>query len=249
MPKDRAVCVAGNRWVMELTLPVEPMLARLARQLPVGDTVIYEPKWDGFRCLAFRPRGPEGDVDLRSRNQRPLARYFPEVVEAVRALPHSPIVLDGELLVIRGGRADFAALMSRLHPAASRVALLARETPARFVVFDLIAVGDEVLLDRPFAERRRRLQAAMAGAEPPLQLSPSTSDPAVARAWLAAYSGSGIDGVVAKDLAGLVWAANAAAIELHPYLARAEDLHRPTVVVFDLDPGPPADLLAQQLRG
>jgi ATP-dependent DNA ligase len=188
--------------VTELTPPVEPMLARLARDLPAGDAVVYEPKWDGFRCLAFRPAGPEGSVDLRSRNQRPLARYFPEVVEAVQALPHSPIVVDGELLVIRDGRADFAALMARLHPAASRAALLARETPAHYVMFDLLAVGDEVVLDRPFAERRGRLETVTAGAEPPLQVSPSTRDPAVARAWLAAYSGAGIDGVVAKDLDG-----------------------------------------------
>lgn len=182
------------------------MLARLARELPVGDDLRYEPKWDGFRCLAFRSERENGDdgagtagtVDLRSRNQRPLARYFPEVAEAVAALPHRGLVLDGELLVIRGGRADFAALMSRLHPAASRVALLARGAPARFVVFDLLAVGDTAVLDRPFAERRRRLEAVMAGAAPPLHLSPSTPDPAVARAWLAAYSGGGIDGVVAK---------------------------------------------------
>ena len=183
------------------------MLARLARELPVGGGLRYEPKWDGFRCLAFRSDGANGDdgtggtggtVDLRSRNQRPLARYFPEVVEAVAGLPQRGLVLDGELLVIRGGRADFAALMSRLHPAASRVALLAREAPARFVVFDLLAVGDTAVLDRPFAERRRRLEAVMADAAPPLHLSPSTPDPAVARTWLAAYSGSGIDGVVAK---------------------------------------------------
>lgn len=186
---------------MDLTPPVAPMLARLARELPLGETLSYEPKWDGFRCLAFRAH-TDGDgetVDLRSRNQRPLARYFPEVVEAIRALPHEQLVLDGELLVIQGERADFGALMSRLHPAASRVALLARTTPARFVVFDLLALDDDVLLDRPFAERRRRLETVMADAEPPLHLSPATSDPAVARSWLASYSGRGIDGVVAKE--------------------------------------------------
>jgi ATP-dependent DNA ligase len=182
-----------------LSPPLEPMLARLARHLPVGDGVRYEPKWDGFRCLAFRA----GDaVDLRSRNQRPLARYFPEVVEAIDALPRPQIVLDGELLVIHGGGADFAALMARLHPAASRVARLARETPARYVVFDLLAEDDRPLLDDPFAERRRRLEIVMADAAPPLLvLCPSTADPAVARRWLTAYAGSGIDGVVAKDAA------------------------------------------------
>jgi ATP-dependent DNA ligase len=168
------------------------MLARLSRELPVGDYV-YEPKWDGFRCLAFR--GGPADVDLRSRNQRPLARYFPELVEALRALP--PAVLDGEIVVVGRAGFDFAALLSRLHPSASRVERLARETPAAFVAFDLIAVGEEDLRPRPFDERRARLEALLAGAPAPLRLTPATHDPAVARGWLQRIRG-GIDGVVAK---------------------------------------------------
>jgi ATP-dependent DNA ligase len=179
--------------------PIEPMLARLTRELPVGPDLVYEPKWDGFRCLSFRT----GDaVDLRSRNQRPLARYFPEVVAALRSLAATHAVIDGELLVTGGDRADFAALMSRLHPAASRVELLARTAPATLVVFDLLAVGDDVLVDRPFAERRRRLEDLVADGPPGLRLCPSTRDPAVARSWLtgrSGRSGGGIDGVVVKD--------------------------------------------------
>src|SRR4051794_7461125 len=122
------------------------MLARLARELPAGDDLTYEPKWDGFRCLAFR----EGEtIEMRSRNQRPLARYFPEIVDGLRALESDEFVLDGELIVVNGDRFDFAALMARLHPAASRVELLARTTPATFIAFDLLALEDERLLDAP----------------------------------------------------------------------------------------------------
>src|SRR4051794_14429079 len=129
--------------------PLAPMLARLVRELP-RDGYLYEPKWDGFRCLVFRGDG----VDLRSRNQRPLARYFPEVVEALLALPEARFVLDGELVVTSPAGLDFAALRARLHPAASRVERLRRETPAAFIVFDLLARGDEDLRERPFRERR-----------------------------------------------------------------------------------------------
>src|SRR3954469_11513332 len=126
------------------------MLGKLARELPTGDYV-FEPKWDGFRCLAFR----DGDeVDLRSRNDRPLARYFPELVEALRALAARRLVLDGEIVVVRGGELHFEALMGRLHPSASRVQRLRDEAPARFVAFDLLALGDRDLRDAPFAERR-----------------------------------------------------------------------------------------------
>jgi ATP-dependent DNA ligase len=171
------------------------MLARLARELPLGSDLVYEPKWDGFRCMSFRA----GDaVDLRSRNQRPLARYFPEVVAALRSLAVTDAVMDGELVVIGDDRFDFAALMSRLHPAGSRVELLARTTPATLVAFDLLAVDGDVLLRRPFAERRHRLEEAIAGAPPALRLCPSTPDPAAARPWLG-YSGRGIDGVVVKN--------------------------------------------------
>jgi ATP-dependent DNA ligase len=170
------------------------MLARLARELPEGDFV-YEPKWDGFRCLAFTV--PAGEVDLRSRNQRPLARYFPELVDALRALPRAA-VLDGELVIAGPAGFDFAALLARVHPAASRVARLARETPASFVAFDLLAEGEEDLRPRPFAERRARLERLIDAAPPLVRLTPATGDPAIARAWLERFQRAGVDGVVAK---------------------------------------------------
>jgi ATP-dependent DNA ligase len=175
------------------------MLARLSRELPEGDYV-YEPKWDGFRCLAFS--APAGETDLRSRNQRPLARYFPELVEALRALPRAA-VLDGEIVIAGPHGFDFPALLARVHPSRSRVARLSLETPASFVAFDLLADGEEDLRPRSFDARRARLEALLAGAPPPLHLTPATRDPCVARAWLERFQGAGIDGVVAKrrDLA------------------------------------------------
>jgi ATP-dependent DNA ligase len=171
------------------------MLARLARHLPEGPGLVYEPKWDGFRCLAFR----SGDeVDLRSRNDRPFARYFPEVVAGLLALGEARLVLDGELLACRDGRADFDALMARLHPSATWVARRSAETPAVLVAFDLLAAGRDDLRDRPFAERRARLEAALAGDRGCVLLTPATSDPAEAAAWLATED-PGIDGVVVKD--------------------------------------------------
>ena len=176
----------------------QPMLAKLVRALPEGD-VLYEPKWDGFRCLAFR----DGDeIDLRSRHGRPFARYFPEVVSALGAVDESRFVLDGELLVLAGGRFDFAALMARLHPAATRVELLARATPAIFVAFDLLAVAGEDLRDEPFARRRARLAELLADARPPVFLTPATRDRELASRWLHDFRGGGLDGVVAKPLAG-----------------------------------------------
>ena len=177
-----------------VTPPVEPMLARLARELP-RDGFLYEPKWDGFRCLAFRDCDA---IDLRSRNQRPLARYFPELVEALLALEPRDFVLDGELVVIRDGRMDFQALLARLHPAASRVERLRRETPAAFIVFDLLALGGDDLRDEPFRERRQRLESLLRASEPPLFLTALANDPETAEAWLERFQGAGIDGVVAK---------------------------------------------------
>jgi ATP-dependent DNA ligase len=156
------------------------MLGKLARELPVGD-YLYEPKWDGFRCLAFRCGG---DVDLRSRNDRPLARYFPELVEALLGVRAPRFVLDGEIV------ADaFARLLARLHPAASRVERLRRETPASFVAFDLLAAGDEDLRGRPFRERRSRLQELLAEAPAPLRVTPATGSLEVANDWLDRYEG------------------------------------------------------------
>jgi ATP-dependent DNA ligase len=171
------------------------MLARLSRELPAGDWA-YEPKWDGFRCLAFWDGRA---VDLRSRHERPLGRYFPELVEALAALPR-PAALDGEIVIARAGGFDFPALLGRLHPSASRVERLRRESPASLVAFDLLADGGEDLRPRPFAERRARLEALLARAPPPLHLTPATRDGAVARAWLERFQGAGVDGVVAKRL-------------------------------------------------
>jgi ATP-dependent DNA ligase len=174
---------------------IAPMLARLARELPEGGYA-YEPKWDGFRCLAF---AAPGEVDLRSRHGRPLARYFPELAPALGGLPR-PAVIDGEIVAAAPGGGAFAALLSRLHPSASRVARLARETPASLLAFDLLADGEEDLRPRPFAERRARLEALLAGAGPPLRLTPSTRDLGAARAWLEGLPAAGVDGVVAKRL-------------------------------------------------
>jgi ATP-dependent DNA ligase len=173
--------------------PLAPMLGRLVRELP-GDGYVYEPKWDGFRCLAFLDRG---HVELRSRHDRPLARYFPEIVDAVRELGEERLVLDGELVVSTQDGPDFAALMSRLHPAASRVEALARDTPAKYVVFDLLSRGSSRLLDAPLALRRPALEELLV--EPPgrIVLIPQTDDAALARQWLEQPQ-PGIDGVMAK---------------------------------------------------
>jgi ATP-dependent DNA ligase len=171
---------------MTVMPPVAPMLARLARELPL-DGYLYEPKWDGFRCLAFR----DGDeIDLRSRNQRPLARYFPEIAEALLGLEERRFVLDGELVVEGLG---FEALLARLHPAASRVERLRAETPASFVAFDLLAAGGDDLRERPFVERRARLEELLRDVPPPLVVTPLTEEPARAAEWLDRF-----EGVVAK---------------------------------------------------
>ena len=169
------------------------MLARLERVLPVGPGLRYEPKWDGFRCLAFCSGAA---TELHSRNERPLTRYFPEVVAALQRV--GDVVLDGELVISAGGRADFPALLARLHPAASRVELLSREKPACYVVFDLLAEGAQDLTGRPFAERRARLEALLCDPPERLVATPQTQDPQVAAEWLHAATGSGIDGVVVK---------------------------------------------------
>jgi len=184
---------------MDLPLlpPVRPMLAKAVAGMPEGD-LLYEPKWDGFRCLVFR----DGDeVELGSRNERPLTRYFPEVVEAVLANLPPRCIVDGEIVVPRGDRLDFESLQLRLHPAASRVRLLAERTPAWFIAFDLLAIGDTVLLEVPFERRRARLAEALAGARPPVYLTPVTADVDVARSWFATFEGAGLDGVVAKPRA------------------------------------------------
>jgi ATP-dependent DNA ligase len=175
---------------------MKPMLARLVRSLPDEDEgFVFEPKWDGFRCLASRDRD---GIELLSRHGRSLARYFPELVAAFEQLEPRQWMIDGEVLVTVDGRFDFDALMARLHPAESRVRELAIRTPASFVAFDLPGVGDEALFDAPFVERRRRLAGLLGGACPPLFLTPATSDHATAKRWLQEFRGGGLDGVVAK---------------------------------------------------
>src|SRR5215211_7402841 len=148
--------------------PVKPMLAKASTTLPVGDDLFYEPKWDGFRCVVFR----DGDeVELGSRNERPLTRYFPEVVAAVKANLPEKCVVDGEIIVPQGDRLHFEALLQRIHPAESRVNLLAEQTPASFVAFDLLAIGAESLMEVPFGERRERLEAALSAAQPPIYVT------------------------------------------------------------------------------
>ncbi len=177
------------------TPPIAPMLARLAHELPRGGGWLYEPKWDGFRCLAFVSGG---EVDLRSRHDRRLARYFPDLVEALRGVATARFVLDGEIVVAGARGLDFPALLSRVHPSATRVERLQRETPASLVAFDLLAACAEDLRERPFVERRARLESLLRGAPPALLATPVTSDPLAAEGWLARFEGAGIDGVVAK---------------------------------------------------
>ncbi|MCW2803888.1 MAG: ligC [Propionibacteriaceae bacterium] len=183
-----------------MDLPVQPpvsvMLAKSVKQIPVGDFA-YEPKWDGFRSIIFR----DGDeVEIGSRNEKPMTRYFPEVVEAVKQHLPERCVVDGELIVVgeSGDRLDFEALQQRIHPAVSRVKLLSAQTPARFVAFDLLALGDQDYTGLPFAERRAALEQALAAAAAPIHLTPLTHDPELAQRWFHQFEGAGLDGVVAK---------------------------------------------------
>jgi ATP-dependent DNA ligase len=178
--------------------PFEPMLAKLTREMPPSGAVSYEPKWDGFRCIVFRDGD---DLDLQSRNKKPLLRYFPELREPM--LEHLPdrIVLDGELVVANERGLDFDALQLRQHPAASRVNKLAIEIPASYVAFDLLALGDRSLLDVPFGDRRAMLEEVFAKVVPPLYLTMTTRDRDTATDWFSRFEGAGFDGVVAKPLA------------------------------------------------
>ena len=175
--------------------PIEPMLAKASAELPTGDAWIYEPKWDGFRALVFRA-GDE--LFIQSRDLKPLGRYFPELEASLRANLPDRCVLDGEIVIAHGDRLDFEAMLLRIHPAASRVKLLAAEHPSSFVAWDLLALGDEDLRALPQAERRARLERALAGAKPPVHVTPATRDRAVAADWFARFEGAGLDGVMAK---------------------------------------------------
>ncbi len=178
--------------------PVEPMLAKLADQLPVGD-YLYEPKWDGFRSIVFRGKD---DVYLQSRDSRPLDRYFPELLDTLQKRLPKNCVVDGEIVIATAQGLDFDALQMRLHPAASRAAKLAKETPASFVAFDVLAIGGRSLMDVPQSKRRAALEELLAGVRPPVHLTPVTHDRAVALDWLTRFEGAGLDGVIAKPLAG-----------------------------------------------
>ncbi len=175
--------------------PISPMLAKPAASIPKGQ--LYEPKWDGFRSIIFR----DGDeVEIGSRNERPMTRYFPEVVEAVKANFPPRAVIDGEIVVADTTRntLDFEALQQRIHPAASRVNLLAGETPASFIAFDLLALGDEDLMSRPLSERRAMLEDALSSADAPVHVTPLTRDHDVAQRWFSTFEGAGLDGLIAK---------------------------------------------------
>jgi len=173
--------------------PVKPMLAKAVSILPRD--MLYEPKWDGFRCIVFR----DGDeVELGSRNELPMARYFPELVRAAREQLPRRCVVDGEVVLIHGRGLDFEALQQRIHPAASRIELLSRETPASFIAFDLLALGAGSYLERPFAERRAALAEALAGRGGPVYVTPLTDSYRLAERWFRTFEGAGLDGVVAK---------------------------------------------------
>jgi ATP-dependent DNA ligase len=177
--------------------PVAPMLAKLSRQLPASGGVIYEPKWDGFRCIVFR----DGDeVELGSRNERPFTRYFPELLAPLRDQLPPKIVLDGEIVIATPEGLDFDALQQRIHPADSRVRMLAERTPACLVAFDLLALGADDLRRQPFGDRRRQLEGVLGAATPPIYLTPATQDRDVAEDWFSRFEGAGLDGVVAKPV-------------------------------------------------
>jgi ATP-dependent DNA ligase len=175
--------------------PVAPMLAKSVPDIPVGGFV-YEPKWDGFRSIIFR----DGDeVEIGSRNEKPMTRYFPDVVEAVKAALPKKCVVDGEIVVPQDGRLEFETLQQRIHPAESRVRKLAAETPAHFIGFDLLAVGSKSLMDKSFRDRRIALEKAIKPTDA-VHLTPTTTDEAVAKEWFTQFEGAGLDGIVAKSL-------------------------------------------------
>jgi ATP-dependent DNA ligase len=174
---------------------MEPMLAAAQAAVPEGPGWSYEPKWDGFRTLVFR----DGDrVDLVSRGARPMTRYFPELLPGIRALSAERLVLDGEIVIIGEDGLDFDSLQLRLHPAESRVRMLAEKIPSELVAFDLLAIGDEDLRPLPLSARRTRLETLLAGAAAPLHLTPYTRDAKVGREWLERFEGAGLDGIIAK---------------------------------------------------
>src|SRR5689334_3890729 len=176
------------------------MLATRVDNLPVGGTWIFEPKWDGFRALVFRDRD---EIEIQSREEKPLNRYFPELLEALRSQLPVRCVLDGEIVIANNGGLDFESLQLRLHPAASRAKLLSQQIPASIVFFDLLAEGDRDLRGQPFETRRRELESLLSSAAPPLHLTPVTADADAASDWFRRFEGAGLDGVMAKPVGGI----------------------------------------------
>jgi ATP-dependent DNA ligase len=175
------------------------MLAKRVGELPSGGNWVFEPKWDGFRALVFR----DGDeILIQSRDEKPLDRYFPELLEPLRSALPPRCVLDGEIVIVRDNGLDFDALQLRLHPAASRVTLLSRQTPSSFVFFDLLCLGDRDLRGEPFQSRRHELERLIASAPAPIHLTPATDDRSVASDWFRRFEGAGLDGVIAKPTLG-----------------------------------------------
>jgi ATP-dependent DNA ligase len=191
----------GITWGVHLPVnpPVLPMLAKRVAEMPDGDAWIFEPKWDGFRALVFR----DGDeFEIQSRDGKSLNRYFPEVIETLRAQLPERCVLDGEIVIAGRDGLDFDALQLRIHPAASRVKLLSQETPASVVFFDLLCVGDDDLCGEAFEERRRKMESLLSAAVAPVHVTPATRDRKVAADWFRRFEGAGLDGVMAKSAAG-----------------------------------------------
>ena len=186
---------------LPIAAPIQPMLAKLAPTIPKDPGLLYEPKWDGFRCIVFRDAD---EIGLTSRNQKPFNRYFPELLEPLKSALPDRCVVDGEIVVSspEGRGLDFDALQQRIHPAESRVRMLAAQTPASFVAFDLLALGDDDLMATPFVDRRAELEQHL---RPNLSvhLTPATTDPAIAERWFTRFEGAGLDGVMAKPLSGV----------------------------------------------
>jgi len=184
-----------------LDLPFQPplphMLAKAADEIPAGEGWLYEPKWDGFRALVFFDGA---GLYLQSRDLKPLGRYFPELEEGLRSALPGRLILDGEIVIARGEALDFEALQLRIHPAESRVRMLAEQTPASFVAFDILAIGDEDLRRQPFGRRRELLEQTLAKVGPPVYMTPATRDRALAQDWFDRFEGAGLDGVIAKRL-------------------------------------------------
>jgi ATP-dependent DNA ligase len=177
--------------------PLLPMLSKRVEELPDEGDWVFEPKWDGFRALVFR----DGDeILIQSRDEKPLNRYFPELLDPLRSALPTRCVLDGEIVIVRENELDFDALQLRLHPAASRVNLLARQTPSSFVFFDLLCQGDRDLRGEPFEARRHQLKELLGSTPPPIHLTPTTSDRSVAADWFRRFEGAGFDGVIAKSV-------------------------------------------------